>query len=90
MTNNILTKQGYFSEYYSLYTEEKYQYQIWMKLESRLMEKYGVQRYETIEAFTAIFKSSVATYASVPENFIFVPSFIFCLSTSLSDQNKPS
>ena len=51
MTNNILTKQGYFSEYYSLYTEEKYQYQIWMKLESRLMEKYGVQRYETIEAF---------------------------------------
>jgi hypothetical protein len=51
MTNNILTKEGYFSEYYSLYTEEKYQYQIWMKLESRLMEKYGVQRYETIAAF---------------------------------------
>lgn len=51
MTNNILTKEGYFSEYYSLYTGEKYQYQIWMKLESRLMEKYGVQRYETIESF---------------------------------------
>lgn len=51
MINNILTKEGYFSEYYSLYTEEKYQYQIWMKLESRLMEKYGIQRYETIESF---------------------------------------
>ena len=51
MINNILTKEGYFSEYYSLYTEEKYQYQIWMKLESMLLEKYGIQRYETIESF---------------------------------------
>mgnify|MGYP003122835684 FL=1 len=51
MTNNLLTKEGYFSEYYSLYTEEKYQYQIWMKLESMLLEKYGIQRYETIESF---------------------------------------
>ena len=47
-------------------------------------------RSRVIEAFTAIFKSSVATYASVPENFIFVPSLFFFLSTSLSNQNKPS
>jgi hypothetical protein len=49
--NNIRTKEGYFSEYYSLYTGEKYQYQIWMKLESRLLEKYGIQKYKNIESF---------------------------------------
>ena len=49
--NNILKKEGYFSEYYRLYTGEKYQYEIWMKLESRLLEKHGIGRYDNIEAF---------------------------------------
>jgi len=50
--NNILTKDGYFAEYYSLFAlTDMFQYQIWMKLESRLLDKYGVNRYDNIEAF---------------------------------------
>ena len=49
--NNILTEEGYFAEYNSLLTKDKFQYQIWMKLESRLLEKYGINRFKNIGAF---------------------------------------
>jgi len=49
--NNLLKKSEYFSEYYRLYDGKKKQYQIWMKLESRLLEKYGINMYPTLGSF---------------------------------------
>lgn len=53
MTNHdILKEDGYFNEYYRLYINSNlYQYQVWMKLESKLLDKYGINRYETIGSF---------------------------------------
>ena len=51
--NNLLTLDGYFAEFYTLcgdYPDKKY-YEVWMKLEDRMMARYGICRYQKYGAF---------------------------------------
>ena len=49
--NNILKKCGYWAEFERMSDGKKFQYQVWMKLEAKLFARYGVHRFETIDAF---------------------------------------
>ena len=51
MTNNILKTSGYWAEFEKMSDGNKFQYQVWMKLEAKLLSRYGINRFETIEAF---------------------------------------